>query len=130
MCNLKFSYMYRDGSNHKDFGGIVFPNPQKLAFDTVTKALRKAFMVDGLFVADQVRVPEVFLFHKWDLNSDDHCYHEFLVVKETRETPSDLYGRTFAEFVNEVASESRNGWKEFDPLERTSGRTSYTPLDR
>jgi len=61
MSNIKLHYLYRDGSNYKKWADIVFLNPDDLPAEIVTEGLREAFLEDGIFIAHQVRIPEVFL---------------------------------------------------------------------
>jgi hypothetical protein len=75
MSNVEFSYLYRDGGNYKKFGRVVFPNPDQITCHAIEKALMEAFLEDGLFIANQVRLPEMFLFANGELTFDDHCYH-------------------------------------------------------
>src|SRR5260370_37379054 len=99
MNNLKFHYLYRDASNYKKWGEVVFPNSEGLTSDAVIKALRDSLSCDELFVAQQVRLPEVFLFREYPLTPDDHCFHEFDSVEVTSDVPNDAYGRSMREFV-------------------------------
>ena len=62
MSNVKFVYLYRDGSNYKSWGNIVFINPDKLTLEEIEERLEIAFLVDRLFIAHQISVPEQFLF--------------------------------------------------------------------
>ena len=39
---------------------LVFSNPDRLAPNTITKALRHAFVEGDFFVATQIRLPELF----------------------------------------------------------------------
>jgi len=61
MSNIKLHYLYRDGSNYKKWADIVFLNPDNLPAEVVTRGLREGFLEDGIFIAHQVRIPEVFL---------------------------------------------------------------------
>ncbi len=115
MSNLKFTYLYRDGSNYKTWGSVVFANPKALSCKSVEEALRKRLLTDGTFVADQVRVPELFPYNRGTPDDDDHCLHEFDSVEPTRATPTDAQARTIDEFIDEVAGASRNGWLGFLP---------------
>jgi hypothetical protein len=117
MSNVEFSYLYRDGGNYKKFGRIVFSNPEQITCGTVENALTEAFLEDGLFIADQVRVPEVFLFANGALSFDDHCYHEFDAVRTTEKESTDPQMRTISEFLSEVTERSRRGWRAFDPYD-------------
>jgi hypothetical protein len=120
MNNVKLNYLYRDASNFKNFASVVFLNPSGMNLLAVSKSLEDAFWVDGLFIANQIRVPEVFLFAKCDISIDDDCFHEFLSVESTQQGPTDTRRRSIDEFVAEVVKEAKRGWKVFDPLERLS----------
>lgn len=115
MPNITFIYFYRDGGNYKKRGHVVFRNPDELSSDFITKALREAFMQDGLFIAHQIRVPESFLYIRGEASSDDHCYHEFDRVDLSPDTANDQRGRSIKQFIAEVQVQSASGWTSFDP---------------
>ncbi|MGA2429480.1 MAG: hypothetical protein ABSH13_13355 [Candidatus Acidiferrum sp.] len=117
MENVKFNYLYRDAGNYKNWGEIVFSNPDRRSINAMTKALADAFLQDGIFVAHQIRVPEIFLFDTGDATSDDHCFHEFDAVESTLEHPTDRHRRSISEFVAEVESQAKRGWVPFAPDE-------------
>ena len=116
--NVRFHYLYRDGSNYKKWADIVFSNPDDLLTDIVAKGLRSAFLEDGLFIAHQVRVPAIFLAAEDHLTSDDHCFHEFDTVQSTFDVPNDVYSRSIRGFMVEVSNEAMRGWRAFDPQDR------------
>lgn len=116
--NVRFHYLYRDGSNYKKWADIVFSNLDDLLTDIVAKGLRSAFLEDGLFIAHQVRVPEIFLAAEDHPTSDDHCFHEFDTVQSTFDVPNDVYGRSISGFMTEVSNEAMRGWRAFDPQDR------------
>ena len=118
MADIKFIYLYRDGSNYKKWADIVFFNPHDIPLNIVRESIRNVLYGDDLFVAHQIRVPEVFLFSRGDISSDDHCFHEFHDVETSSEVPTDRYGRTMSEFMAEVIREAAGGWRVFDPLDR------------
>ena len=122
MSNIKFHYLYRDGSNYQKWAEVVFFDIDDLPVESITKELRDSFLQDGLFIADQVRVPEAFLAAEDELTSDDHCFHEFSSVEPTSDPPNDRYGRSIREFVAEVAREAKGGWQAFDPKDRLPQR--------
>ncbi len=117
-ANAKFVYLYRDADNYKAWGSVVFRNPKRLDCRQLSERLRAAMMVDQTFVADQIGVPEVFLFRSRFATDSDHCYHEFCVIEETHESPDDVIDRAIEQFVDEVESAARQGWQGFNPLER------------
>jgi len=124
MENVKFNYLYRDGSNFKRWSDIVFSNPNDLPVQAVAKALEDAVTKDYLFIAHQVRVPEVFLYGEGDANADDNCYHEIYEVTGSSEIPNDRHGRSIDQFIAEVQRAAARGWLVFDPFERWLGRSS------
>jgi len=115
MANIKFNYLYRDGSNYKNWAEVVFPNPEKLSVSFISKELGKVFD-DNLFIAHQIRIPEVFDFPDHQLTSDDHCYHEFNNIEVTRDSRNDFYGRSVHQFLSEVTEASKMGWRAFQRL--------------
>jgi hypothetical protein len=118
MDNIKFTYLYRDAGNFKKWAEVVFSNPDGLTLDAITKALRGAFLQDDLFLADQVRLPELFFYAKGDATSDDHCFHEFDAVQISLELPNDRYGRSISQFIAETEKEAERGWVAFGPHDK------------
>ncbi len=117
MKNISFQYLYRDASNFKRWGCIVFSNPKGLTPAMVSNQITK-IIPDDLFIADQVRLPELFICNTEPLNPDDHCFHEFSKTEATDEKANDLFHRTIADFINEITKALREGWQVFDPWER------------
>src|ERR1700690_4402210 len=117
MENVEFTYLYRDGGNYKKRGRVVFSNPDELDVGSVGKDLQQAFLPDGLFIASQIRVPDVFLYIGGEFSSDDHCYHEFFGVLSTLEAANDANRRSIREFLAEVNREAVLGWEAFDPYD-------------
>ena len=115
---MKFNYLYRDAGNYKKWGEVTFNNSEKMTVEEVSLRLTKAFDSGNLFIAEQIDIPEVFLFPEWDLSHDDHCFHEFFSVEISGESPTDKEGRSIKTFVEEVEFESQRGWLAFDPLDR------------
>src|SRR5687768_8496343 len=96
--NTRFEYQYRDGSNYKSWGEVIFAGRPT---DLLTRRLMWALDGWELFIAHQVRIPEVFFKHR-ALYADDHCWHELVEISATSDVPTDLIRRTFADFVEEV----------------------------
>ncbi|HEV2523021.1 MAG TPA: hypothetical protein VGT24_11625 [Candidatus Acidoferrales bacterium] len=118
MSNVKFNYLYRDASNFKKYACVIFSNPFNVKPEAISKSFEEAFWTDGLFIAHQIRIPEVFLFAKGDISIDDHCFHEFDSVELASDGPTDSQGRSIKDFVTEVRNAAKKGWQIFDPLER------------
>lgn len=110
--NTVFNYRYCDASGYSAWGEVVFA----AAFDdSLLQRLIAALDGREFFIADQVRVPELF----FDVSSvDDHCFHAFHRLEATDAPVSDGYGRTIEAFVAEVEEASALGWRVFDPFAR------------
>jgi hypothetical protein len=115
--NVEFTYLYRDGSNYKKWGRVVFSNPDRLTSDSIEKELRQAFLPDGLFIAGQVRVPDVFLYLDGPFSFDDHCYHELDKIQATTDEATDIHRRSISKFLAEATEEAKRGWRTFDPYD-------------
>jgi hypothetical protein len=55
--NTRFECLYRDGSNYKEWGEIVLAGAPS---DGLTLRLTRSLESTEFFIADQIRVPEVF----------------------------------------------------------------------
>jgi hypothetical protein len=109
--NTRFEYLYRDGSNYKQWGGIVFRGTCDAALhNRLVAALERT----EFFIAHQARLPEVF-FKDGPPWADDHCWHELSEISDSTDAADDPLGRTIVEFVLEVESASLSGWIVFDP---------------
>lgn len=117
MSNVKFVYLYRDGANYKSWDDIVFTNSEQLALEEIEGRLDAAFLVDRLFIAHQISIPEKFLFLDGKFTKFDHCYHEFDHVELCKENPTDSLNRSIADFLSAVELVAQQGWKEFDVLD-------------
>lgn len=110
--NTLFNYRYCDASGYNSWSDVVFEG----AFDDAVLArLRCAFESGEFFVANQVRVPELF----FETSSiDDHCLHTFGRLEITETAVTDPHGRSIEQFVAEVESAATAGWRVFDPFGR------------
>ena len=122
MTNVRFDYLYRDAGNYKKWGAVIFSNSNEYTLGAAHDLLMAAFSPDGLFAAEQIRIPELFSYSKGNATSDDHCFHEFNSIAHTTEHINDHYSRSIGEFLAEVQKESRRGWTVFNPHESAYGR--------
>jgi hypothetical protein len=81
-----------------------------------------------LFIAGQIRVPEVFLWAGDDFSSDDHCYHELDGARSTENTADDAHHRSIGEFIAEATQEAQRGWQVFDPYDSEGSYGSLLTL--
>jgi hypothetical protein len=128
MSNVELTYLYRDGGNYKKWGRVVFEDPDRLNIDSVERDLRHAFGVDGLFIAGQIRVPEVFFCARDEFSSDDHCYHELDGVRWTENKADDAHHRSIGEFIAEANQKAQRGWQVFDPYDSQGSYGSLLTL--
>lgn len=96
--NLKFNYMYRDGANYKQFGSVVFTNPNFLTPREATGILTQKLISNEFFVPQDWSIPRL-QYHPYDPEID-HDYHEFESFEWTEEEVTD--GRNVEEFLAEV----------------------------
>jgi hypothetical protein len=125
MKNVEFIYLYRDGGNYKKWGKVVFSNADRLDCESVERQLQQAFLQDGLFIASQIGVPDAFLYAGGMFSLDDHCYHEFEMVRPTLRAVDDAHGRSIRRFLIDVTREAELGWREFDPYDSEGSLGSY-----
>lgn len=118
MNSIKFNYLYRDGSNYKCWGEVIFSNPENLATNEIEEKLFDAFLPDKQFIASQILVPEKFLFTGGNFTEHDHCYHECDCIEFCKEKPTDTLGRSITDFLRAVETASKRGWEAFDILDR------------
>jgi hypothetical protein len=118
VSTIKFNYVYRDGSNYKSWGEVIFRNSEDLAVSEVEAKLLGAFLPDKQFIADQISIPEKFLFTNGKFTEYDHCYHEFDGLEVSEEEATDSLERSITDFLQDVEMASKQGWKAFDILHR------------
>lgn len=77
--NIQFNYLYRDGSNYKKFGNVIFSNTTNIPFSDIENYI-KSNLIDGeFFIASDWALPELFFEVT---NDDDHNWHEFYRIEE------------------------------------------------
>lgn len=138
--SIEFHYLYRDASNYKRAGVVLFANPNALPVPEVEARLRAVLDDGAFFIADQVGIPEVFLWSpdadydrdnpppnlragQYCISDDDHCWHEFSEVVACGVPAPD--SRTIEAFLSEMEAAQRIGWRQFDPkTHRPSANTT------
>jgi hypothetical protein len=75
MPNIKFNYLYRDSSNYKNYGYVIFANTANTGL-TEWEAFIKEKLIDGTwFYANEWGLPELFP-EQCDFRIDP-TWHEF-----------------------------------------------------
>ena len=108
--NTAFIYLYRDADNYKKWGKVVFSGSCR---DRYEQQLREVCQRGELFVACQIRIPEVFLWREeqWEKTVADHDWHEFYQLRATGDEPDDVHDRSIEAFVEEFRGLGRDGWE-------------------
>lgn len=109
--NVRLNYLYRDASNYKKWGAVIFSNPDARALEKIEEELTACFEEQMYFIASQVDIPEVFLFiSDYPFSDDDHFFHEYDSIERTYEDANDSKGRSISEFVEQCKFVKQRGW--------------------
>ena len=98
--NIKFSYLYRDASNYKQFNEVVFSNSNEIPLEKIDLFIR-ANLISGFWLMPKDwNLPDLhFKEYQWDDNLD-HGWHEFESVQITEEMAHQ--GRSIEEFLRKI----------------------------
>ena len=112
--NTLFRYLYRDADNYKEWGQVVLGGPPSPEYE---KRIRQACLPDGLFVAQQIGIPTVYLFGDGQGSPTvaDHGYHQFWGLETTDEAVTDEDGRFIEDLVLGFEEIARDGWNVVEP---------------
>jgi hypothetical protein len=83
MPNIKFSYLYRDSGNYKNYGYVVFANPANISLCELEKLILSKLIYGEWFYANEWQVPDLFPT-SFDPYADP-TWHEFENVVYTDE---------------------------------------------
>ncbi|MBD8489194.1 hypothetical protein IFO69_10595 [Echinicola sp. CAU 1574] len=98
MNKLQFNYLYRDSGNYKQYGYVVFANPENLHPEEATAMIREKLISEEFFVAEEWDVPSL---RKDPYDPEiDHGWHEFEEFKWTKEEVTD--NRLISDFLNGI----------------------------
>lgn len=111
--NIKFSYLYRDAGNYKQWGYVVFSNGDGTLVEDLRARISQGAIDSDNFIADQVRLNNLFFYPEHPLNGDDHWLHEFDSLSESHDEPTDTLRRTALDFVMEFEVAAASDWRGF-----------------
>ncbi len=95
--NIRMEYLYRDAGNYKNWGTVVFSNPEDISAEMAVKMANEALIDQSYFVATEIEVPDL---HFPSYNADlDHNWHEFYAFTETDDPTDDKLGRNIGELI-------------------------------
>lgn len=115
--NIRFRYLYRDASNYKQHGDVIFTNPEHLPLLEIEGRVLACLQDGEFFIARQVGVEERFFEA---LHDDDHPWHEFVQVEATTDPafdPERSQPRSVTQFLAELEEAHRAGWDEMNVRE-------------
>jgi len=95
MPNIKFSYLYRDGSNYKKFSSVILSNPDKIDLQDFAELIKYKLIFDTWFYANRWNLPEIFTEYI-DFRVDP-TWHEFETIEYTDETATATF--SLADFM-------------------------------
>lgn len=100
--NLKLNYLYRDGANYKQFGSVVFANPNFITPRIASEKLRNNLISNEFFLPQDYELPRL-QYHPYDPEID-HDYHEFENFEWTEDDVTD--NRKVNEFLERLFQSS------------------------
>jgi hypothetical protein len=96
MPNIQLNYLYRCGGNYKNYGEVIFSNPEYLTIEEVEAAIQAALQFEEpWFYPNQWGLPDLH-FPKWDPELD-HTFHEYEGVEYTHLPATDV--RSIRQFI-------------------------------
>jgi len=96
--NIKLSYLYRDASNYKLFGQVIFRNPENLSIEEINRKIHVCLIDGEFFDAKKWGIP-VLQFENYNKELD-HPWHEIEKIEATTAEITD--NRSIAEFLREL----------------------------
>jgi hypothetical protein len=85
---IRFNYLYRDFSNYKNHGSIIFSNPNNLSLEEIDSEIRKHLLDEIWFIHSKWNLPDLH-FEKTDWK-DDHAWHEYEGVEIIRKCEGEI----------------------------------------
>ena len=98
MSNIRVNYLYRDYSNYKNHGEVVFSNPDDLSMEVISKKLQDNLVDGEFFFVSKWKLPDLH-FEKWD-DQSDHPFHEFISVEYTDDVATQ--SETISECISSI----------------------------
>jgi predicted nucleic acid-binding protein len=98
--NIRVEYLYRDAGNFKNWGEIIFSNPNNIDIKVIEKQANDNLLENLYFIAAKADVPDLH-FSDHNLNLD-HLWHEINSFELTTEKSNDNRNRTIEEFVDSL----------------------------
>jgi hypothetical protein len=83
--NIRFSYLYRDSANYRQYNEVIFVNSSQITVKEIEAAIKEKLIDRQWFIAKDWGLPDIhFKEFAWD-SEIDHDWHEFEGIEETLE---------------------------------------------
>jgi hypothetical protein len=111
--HITFEYLYRDTSNYKRYGRVVFRNPNRTSAADLDRAIRQILeprspFPDVLqFRAERVDLPTLFFAENDSRTMDDIDFHEFHSIEFSDTTDDRRDRRSIDEFLHALLFEAQ-----------------------
>ena len=105
VINIKFHYLYRDAGNYKNYGHLIFPNPNNIQIETLLKKLQENLIDSEFFEPISVGVPLLDVENRDE--ELDHDWYEFEKITQTQEFPTET--KTINEFLESFIKHKKIG---------------------
>lgn len=98
--NIRFEYLYRDFGNFKQWGEVIFSNPNNIDVGFASSMAGQVLIERIYFVASKADIPDLH-FSEY-IEEVDHGWHEFHSLTLTDDAPNDHLGRNIEEFISSL----------------------------
>ncbi len=95
--NIRMEYLYRDASNYKNWGEVVFANPTGIGIEHLKKLVGDVLFERQYFIAQSASLPDLH-FPECSI-ALDHDWHELFALAETDDRPTDSGARTVEQLI-------------------------------
>jgi len=86
MANIKFSYLYRDSCNYKNYISLILANPDNVDLDELKNPVNSKLIYHTWFYHNKWQLPNL-RFEDWCFEVDP-TWHEFESIQYTDESPN------------------------------------------
>lgn len=86
MASIKFEYLYRDEGNYKEYGEVIFSNPNEIPQHVIQRIIEENLIEGSWFDPDEWGIPR-FSYHEVSLYGiNDFLWYEFVEVSTISNT--------------------------------------------
>jgi hypothetical protein len=82
MANLKLEYLFRDESNYKKYGEVIFSNPSDIPLIVIQRLIKENLIEGSWFDPDKWMIPRFSCHRSSHFGINDSLWYEFVEIKE------------------------------------------------